>query len=126
MGNQNSDNSKENVFNFNTEPIKEKAGTWFKKFNFWGIFLAPFCIIVGWFKYLIGEYPSPFIVLINTLFEVYFQNITKNQSKFLVKTLNDEFSLIYNSIKVDLEKLINEIIIKDDIINKTKIQFKNN
>ena len=126
MGIKSYDNSKENIYNFNTEPIKNKAGVWFKKFNFWNIFKAPFKFIFLIYSFIIGESPSPFSILINTLFDVYFQNITQSQSKLLVKTLNEEFSNIYNSIKYDLEDLIKDIIKKDDIEKKTQTEFENN
>ena len=124
MGSICSDQSKENIYNFNTKQIKEKAGAWYQKIKFWGLLTAPFKFIAGLFTFLIGVEPSPFTFLINSLFDIYFQNITQSQSKFLVKTLNDEFSNIYNSIKIDLEKLIKIIIKKDDIFEKTKAQFE--
>ena len=125
MGGRFSNSSQENIHHFDTEPIEKKAGSYFKKVNFWGIFKAPFSFIAGFFTYLIGEAPSPFIYVIDTLFDVYFQNITQNQSKFLVKTLNEEFDKIFNSIKSHLEGLIKIIIEKDDIIKETHHQFEN-
>lgn len=124
MGRRLSNNSKENIHHFDTEPIEKKAGSYFKKFNLWGLFMAPFSFIVGLYTYLIGEAPSPFIYIINTLFDVYFQNIAQNQSKFLVKTLNEEFDKIFNSIKLHLEGLIKIIIEKDDIKNEIHQQFE--
>ena len=124
MGGHIPDNTEENRHNFDTEPIKKKAGTLFKKLNLWGIIKAPFRFIYGLFTYLIGETPSPFTFIINTLFDVYFQNITQNQSKFLVKTLNEEFDKIFNSVKSHLEKLTKTIIKKDEIIKKTHCQFE--
>ena len=126
MGTKSYDNSKENIYNFYTKPIEKKAGVWFKKFNFWNIFKAPINFIYSIYSYIIGESPSPFSILINTLFDAYFQNITRSQSKLLVKTLNEEFSNIYNSIKYDLEDLIKDIIEKDDIEKKTQTEFENN
>ena len=126
MGPISSDQSKENIYNFNTKQIKEKAGAWYKKTNFLGFFKAPFKLIAAIFTYLLGVEPSPFTSLINSLFDIYFQNITQSQSKFLVKTLNDEFSNIYKSIKLDLELLIKIIIKKDNIFEKTRTQFEKN
>ena len=125
MGSTISDNSKENKHNFNTEPIKKKSGTYITKFNLWGIIKAPFSFIAGLLIFfLFGESPGPFTFVINVLFDVYFQNITQSQSQFLVKTLNEEFDTIFNTIKYDLEGLTKNIIKNDRIKQETMNQFE--
>ena len=63
---------------------------------------SPFSILAGIFSFIIGKAPGPFDYVIDTLFDVYFQNITEEQAKFLVKSLNEEFDKIFDAIKINL------------------------
>lgn len=126
MGNSSFKESSENKYNLDTKPIQKRAGIWFKKFSFWNIFKVPYKLICSIYNYLIGESPSPYSFLINILFDVYFQNITNSQSKFLVKTINEEFNNIYVNIEIYLQKLIKGIIKKDELEKKTENQFEHN
>ena len=91
--------------------------------NFWSVIKTPISFLAGILSFLIGKTPNPFAYFIDTLFDVYFQNITDEQSKFLAKTLNDEFDKIFDAIKINLEKLIDTIIEKDGIEKETHYQF---
>ena len=119
-------NSEENKHNFQTNQIEKKAGSQIIKANltFWGVVKSPLSILAGIFSFIIGKTPGPFDYVIDTLFKVYFQNITEEQSKILVKSLNDEFDKIFDAIKINLEKLIDMIIEKDGIEKETHYQFE--
>ena len=119
-------NSQENKHNFETNQIEKKAGSQIIKSNLTvlSVLKSPFSLLAGLFSFIIGKAPSPFVYVIDTLFDVYFQNITEEQSKFLVKTLNDEFDKIFDAIKKNLEKLIDMIIEKDGIEKETHYQFE--
>ena len=120
-------NSEENKHNFQTNQIEKKAGFQIvkPKLTLWSVVKSPFSILAGIFSFIIGKAPGPFDYVIDTLFDVYFQNITEEQAKFLVKSLNEEFDKIFDAIKINLEKLIDMIIEKDGIEKETHHQFEN-